>query len=1122
MRLTRTCFRNGAFAHLLVVAFLISPASLYPQAVTGSLLGTITDSSNASVPGAKVTITAINTSIARTTQTNESGNYAFPALEPGVYRVSVEQPGFRTAVKDGVNLLVNTTVRADLTLQPGAISEQITVIAEVPILQTDRADTGRKIEAVQLMNVPLSYGRNYFSLLSLVPGTTRAFQPHSEFFNSQGSLATQTNGVSRMGNNVQFEGVDNNHGTGLLTVLNPPIEALDTVDVSTSNYEAELGRAGGAVINVMLKSGTNSFHGAAYWFHSDSALTARETFQPAKPVTTYNQYGFHLGGPIRKNRTFFFGDFLQTKDRRGDGYIISVPPGTLRAGDFSSLASRAVIYDPAGGNLDTGAGRQPFPGNRIPDARISPIAKKILALTPLPNLGSDVVNNYSDATTRKKDMDSFDVKIDHQQTANDRFSVRYSFQRPVVTDPGRFGAAGGGGKAFAGTGVNRTHGAALNYTRLFSPTFIYEMRFGLARYHNIAESVDAGTNAADAIGIKGVNMDRWTSGLTSMNVGGYANPLVGYSSSLPWNRAETSFNFVNNWSKLRGNHTIKFGADIRRLREEGKWTHLAGGARGEFQFANNQTAIAGSPVLTQANSLASFLLDVPAVFQRALPGIFPSRRSTPVFTYVQDKWQATPKLTLDLGLRHDFYPPFTPRLPAGFSNYDYTTNSFVVAGVGGNPMNLGRKTYYTGFAPRLGAAYRINSKTVLRGGFGISWFPYPDNQYAWDNYPVKDCNIYSALSTFGVALSAPGVYGAMATGFPAPQPAPISSNGVISGSTAYLLSQSVNVVPLDYREGYVEAWNVALQRQLPKNFTIEAAYVGNHTVRAPIAYNLNAGMTFNTGAAGRPLYQKFNKNADVLLRYVGYSNNYNSLQVKVDRRFSGGFLMTTAYTYGKALGYAPETSGLWNYIQPRRNYARLNFDRGQTFVQSYVYELPFGKGKPWLRSGVGRWALGDWQLSGILTLMTGLPITFGTTVSANTPGTSLTPDQTGPITVLHRVAGTGGSALWFDTSTFKQPLDADGKTPHFGNMGRNNFFGPGLGDLDFSLFRKFQLSERLKGELRFESFNFTNTPSFANPNTTVGSVDFGKVTSTMAGLIANQSSGGVGSRSIQLGLKFTF
>ena len=1094
-------------------------ATAFGQAVTGSLLGTVTDMSGAVVPNAKVTITEINTAISRNMQTNESGNYMFPALEPGVYRVSVEQGGFRTAVKDRVTVLVNTSIRADLVLQPGAVSESVTITAEVPILQTDRADTGRKIESVQLVNMPLGYSRNFQSLLNLVPGTTRAFQPHSEFFNSQGSLGTQVNGVSRLGNNVQFEGVDNNHRTGLLNVLIPPIEALETVDVSTSNYEAELGRAGGAVTNIVLRSGTNELHGAAYYFHSNSTLGARETFQPTKPVTTYNYYGFNIGGPIIKNRTFFFGDFLQLKDRRGDGFIASVPKADFRNGDFSSEISRAVIYDPDTGNKDTGVGRLPFAENRILDARISPITKRILGMVPLPNLGAGINNNYAAATTRKKDSDSFDVKVDHQQTDKDRLSARYSFQRPVVTDPGRFGIAGGGGKGFAATGVNRTQSAAVNYTRLFSPTLISEARIGVGRYSNVAENLDAGTNASEAIGIKGVNLDRWTSGISSMNISGYSNPLVGYQNSLPWNRAETNIDLVNNWTKLLRNHSIKFGIDIRRLRDELLQTQDAGGPRGEFQFRNNVTSAPGGKVLDQVNAFASFLLDAPSTLQRDLAVMFPSYRATMVFTYVQDKWQVTPKLTIDLGLRHDFYPPATPRLKGGFANYDPDTNTLIVAGYGGNPMNLGRKTYYTNFAPRFGAAYRFNTKTVLRGGFGISWIPFPDNKYAWDNFPVKQSNEYNALTTFGLAQTSPGVYGSMATGFPAPRAAVIPQDGRI---VADVTSSINSIVPLDYREGYIEAWNIALQRQLPKNFTVEAAYVANHTVRAPVAYNVNASLIFNSGAQGRPYYQRFGKNSDATMRYAGYSNSYNSLQVKLDRRFSGGFLLTTAYTWGKALGYSGGTDGLWNYIDQRRSYARLDFDRTHTFVQSYIYELPFGKNKAYLRSGPGRWLFGDWQINGMLTLMTGRPMTFGTTVSANTPGSTQTPDQVGEIKILHGIAGPGGSDLWFDTSAFKQPLDPDGKTPHWGTMGRNNVDGPGMFDLDLSLFRKFDLTERLKGEFRVETLNFTNTPAFANPNTTVGNANFGRITGTLAGLVANQGTGGTGPRSIQLGLKLSF
>lgn len=370
--------------------------------------------------------------------------------------------------------------------------------AEVAMLQTDRSDTGRKIETVPIVNMPLGFNRNFQGLLNLVPGTTRAFRPHSEFFNSQDSLSTQVNGLSRLANNVQVEGIDNNHRTGLLTVLIPPIEALETVDVSTGNYEAELGRAGGAVTNVMLRSGTNEIHGGLYAFHKDSALAARDTFLPRKPVTTYNYYGGNIGGPIRKNKTFFFGDYLGLKDRRGDGFITTVPIAAFREGDFSSVLGRALIYDPATGDPNTGAGRTAFPGNRIPDARISPIAKRILALSPAPNLSQNLTNNYAGATTRSKDTDSFDVKVDHQQSDRDRFSARYSYQKTVVIDPPR-GPAGGVGKDFAETGKNRTQSAAVNYTRLFSPTFIMEARVGVSRYSNVAENTDIGTNAGTEI-----------------------------------------------------------------------------------------------------------------------------------------------------------------------------------------------------------------------------------------------------------------------------------------------------------------------------------------------------------------------------------------------------------------------------------------------------------------------------------------------------------------------------------------------------------------------------------------------------------------------------------------------
>ena len=331
---------------------------IYGQAVKGTLLGTISDTSTAVVPGANVTITETNTGISRSATTNQSGIYVFPNLDQGTYRVTVEQPGFRKAIREGVDVLVNTTVRVDLTLEPGQVTETVNVTAEVPLLQTDRSDTGRQIESRQIADMPLAFNRNFQGLLNLVPGTTRAFRPHSEFFNPQDSLATQVNGMSRLANNLQLEGVDNNHRTGLLQVLIPPIEAIQTVDITTSNYEAELGRAGGAVTNVMLKSGTNDLHGSLYEFNRVSALAARSFFLGKKPVTTYNYFGGTIGGPIKRNKTFFFGDYLRIYDRRGDGNRFVIPTMDFRRGDLS--AGPTNIYDPATGD-ELGRGRAAFP-----------------------------------------------------------------------------------------------------------------------------------------------------------------------------------------------------------------------------------------------------------------------------------------------------------------------------------------------------------------------------------------------------------------------------------------------------------------------------------------------------------------------------------------------------------------------------------------------------------------------------------------------------------------------------------------------------------------------------------------------------------------------------------------
>lgn len=1080
---------------IVLCALLCALASTaWGQAVSGSVVGTVTDTSGASVPGAKVVLTAVNTGIARTATSNQDGNYSFTNVEAGVFRVEVEMTGFRKAIRSGIDVVVNSTVRADVELQPGVVSEVVDVRAEAAVLQTDRSDTGRKIETRQLADMPLGFNRNFQGLLNLVPGTVRAFRPHSEFFNAQDSLSTRVNGQSRLANNVQLDGIDNNHRTGLLTAMIPPIEALQAVDITTSNYEAELGRAGGAVTNVNFKSGTNEIHGSVYEFNRVSALGARSFFALTKPRTTYNQFGFTIGGPIIKNKLFFFGDYQGLRDRRGDVYRGTIPTMDYRTGNLSQ-GTTTTIYDPATGAAD-GFNRTPFPGNVIPSARISPISTKILALIPAPTVAG-YTTNYETATTRRKDTDGYDIKGDYQATDKDRFSARFSYQKPTIFDPPLYSVKAGGFREFAGEGSQKTYNGVVNYTRIVTPALITELRVGVMYYRNNANNSDRQLKTAAELGIPGVNVSDFTGGIPSINITGYSGTVVGYSASLPWERGEQNLNFVNNWTYIRGNHTIKAGIDYRRNRDE-LLQNQTFNPRGRFDFTVGTTQLrgaAGNSTANFSNAFASFLLDLPTTYGRDLPIIFPTFLQNPMFTYIQDKWVVTPKLTIDIGLRHELWPPAKPRVKGGFSNYNFLNNTLEVAGVGNIPMDMGRQNHLKNFAPRFGLAYRLNDKTVIRTGYGLSWVPLVDNGYAF-NFPVRENNAFLSPNAFQAA-------GSMRGGFPPFTPAVVPSDGIIRNPPA----SAYTTIPLYVREGYVQSWNLSVQRQIGA-YSVDVAYVGNLGTRITNNYNINAGFTIDAGNNGRPLFQQFGRAADVTNIYHGNSTTYHSLQTKFDRRFANGFLLTTAFTWSKAIDWGgADNGGFWTYINPQRSRARADGERRLTYVQSFIYELPFGKGKPWLTSGFGSWVLGGWQTNGILTMMSGAPFTPSVPASIiNAPGNPNTPNLTGS---FNTPKGIGTNTSWFDIGNFSQPTART-----FGNLGRNSLQGPAFFGLDFSIFRNFQIKERIRIEFRAESFNVTNTAAFGNPNGDITSPNFGKITTTDGNLN--------GPRVIQLGLKVVF
>src|SRR5262245_12901259 len=552
--------------------FLVSPTALLGQAVKGTLLGNITDSAGLALPGATVTIVEQNTNITYSVPTNESGYYVFSNLKDGIYRVDAELSGFKKTVRSGIEVKVNTTVRVDLTLEVGNLQESVTVTGESPVLQTDRADTGRLIEAVHLQEVPLSFNRNFQGMLITVPGATRPFRPHSDFFNAQDSLSTNVNGQSRLANNVQLEGIDDNHRTGLLTTLIPAADAIDQVSITTSAYDAEFGRAGGAITNVTLKSGTNNYKGSVFVFGNNEKTNAENFFTHSAPPTSYVQSGFTFGGPIQRNKLFFFGDFQHTHDSAGRTTRATIPPMAFRRGDFS--AASTIIYDPSTGNAD-GTGRVPFDGNIIPDTRISPIAKAILANLPAPNIDSPIgQRNYQLDYARVKNTDSFDTKVNWQIGPKDQISGRLSFLRPKLTDPAAYGPFGDSkqgspsGAGFAGTGVDTTYSTGVNYTRTWSNTLVMEVRGGMNYFHNQALSSGNGLTTATDVGILGANIDEWSSGMTSIDIGNaMSSPMVGFAASLPWDRSERTFQFATVLTKLKGNHTIKVGEDFRHTRD---------------------------------------------------------------------------------------------------------------------------------------------------------------------------------------------------------------------------------------------------------------------------------------------------------------------------------------------------------------------------------------------------------------------------------------------------------------------------------------------------------------------------------------------------------------------------
>lgn len=1163
---------KGSLVRSLAALCVLAMAQLaVGQAVNGTIVGTVTDQTGAAVPGAAVTATLTSTGAAHQSVSNGSGNYTFPDMQPGTYTISVDAKGFKTSRQENIDLVSNTTTRVDVTLLPGNVSETVTVTTAPPLLQTDRADISTKLEAQTLSEMPLTTNRNFQSLLNLVPGTAPAVFQHSQFFNAQDSLQTEANGMPREGNLYQIEGIDDDERTGLLQILIPPAEAIQSVDISTNNFEAELGRATGAVTNVTLKSGTNDLHGSAFEYIQNNAVNARSYFGGPLGHLSYNYFGGSLGGKIIRDKLFFFGDYLRTDDSENISNTFTIPDSRyftnagVTAGcsdpsgciDLSGalVGGKGQIYDPATGSGTASSPRTPFTNNQIPWSRVNPVSLTILQdmVTAAAKYGkintaaplSNPSNNYTSNLPFSKKANSFDVKMDYTPSEKNHLSGRYSFQRNNIYQAPAFGAFLGGpaGGGFEATGVNTSYSTGGNFDHVFSPTFFTEARVGVAHLRNNAQPNDYGTSDATTIGIPGVNVSGqpFTTGQVGITINdGISSPLIGYSASLPWIRGESNIDFVNNWTKIVGNHTFKWGVDLRRVRDD-LLQDQTFSPRGLFTFSANQTSEAGAST-NVVNDIASFLLDQPSQTGRDLNTFFPCYRQWWFFAFGGDKWQATPKMTIDYGLRWEFYPPATPKIAGGFSNYNPANNTLVLAGLGGNPSNLGMETRYRYFAPRTGISYRVSDNTVLRAGFGVSYTPFPDNTYAY-NYPVRANNSYQPAggSSYTPAVLSDGVTVAtFQAGFPAPVPVTIPTNGIINATTNQLISQVYTYIPLTYKNPYAMSWNVVLQQAFHGDYSLQIAYVANHGVDLSGSQNINLPSYYGGGNASDPEYtcigcpSNVNRTAATNQYFLAFSSNYQSLQAQLTKRFSHGFAFTSAFTWGKDLDYgSDDDGGLTFFINWRRNYAPADYDRSKNYEQTVTWDLPAGRGHSHFTSGIGDAVLGGWRITGLVSAVSGTPFTVDANGGTlNTPGTAQTASLN-PNKGYHVLHGIGPNHPWFDNSynvtnaAWLQPsgcpaLPNPCPAPGLGNTGRNQFRGPGYVQNNVSLSKRFSVFRESSLEMRIDAFQLTNSPQFANPNSgNISASNQGTITSTL-GSGSGTVNGVGGGRALQASARITF
>jgi Carboxypeptidase regulatory-like domain/TonB-dependent Receptor Plug Domain/TonB dependent receptor len=1093
--------------------FLFQCVPVIAQVDSASLTGLVTDPSHAAVRGANVSAINQATGLERSTVTDNAGYYNFPSLPVGSYQITVNQAGFETAAHV-VALDPSAKARQDFELAVGATSTAVEVKSESPQISRDDASIGTVIENQVIQSTPL-YQRNWDDLIRLVPGVQQnRFTEQSGATDAGRTGDFNAHGVHSLQNNFILDGVDNNTFSENVQELStsatrPSVDVIQEFKVITNPYSAEYGRSPGTVVDVSTKSGSNQVHGLLFEYLRNRIFDANDYFSNQsglpKPENIQNQFGGNFAAPIIKNKLFGFFNYEGTRIRQGVTRVSTVPLPNERVGNFSPAAGAAngVTY-PAIYNIATG---QQFANNTIPQSMLDPNALKIMNLFPLPNQPGEF-NNYARTGAVVDDTDSFDGRLDWNATDKDLVFARATTANRTRDIPGYYGGiADGTGTSAWGNSSLKGQGVALGWTHIFSATLLNDFRLGFV--HNNAFDVQQpfGMNHASDY-VPGIPQNPVIDG--GLPYIGFANyTFIGSPDFLPKQQNPQQWQYADTVAITKGAHSIKTGVDIRApmrnvFQDEPD-------ARGNVQFSGTFTCLrdpathlcvngpGGSPT---GNSYADALLG--DVQSSILSNVYFVDQRIKMFSgFVQDDWKATRKLTFNLGLRYEFA---TPPIEAKnqMANFDTAGQGSLVFASNGSLQDRALVDIHTkNFAPRFGFAYSPDEKTVFRGGYGIYYLLFErigsEDQMAL-NPPFLIENNAAAPST-----SYQPVF-LLRNGFPA--------NYLDPNNINYQLTQIRTVDP-NSQIPYVQQWSFGLQRALPGGFVATVNYVGTKSTHLDVLTDLNQPVN---GVTPYP-------NFGYLERQTAQANGiYHGLESSIERRFHNGLSLKAAYTWSKSIDNAPEElEGNGIAIQNGQNLAAMrglsDFDIPQRVVVSYVLELPFGKGKPFLQSGIASAVLGGWRTSGVYTFASGLPFTV---TSGGNYSTAI--DPYGAATALPNVIGAptivGNTGCWFYVSTNSacQALAPNATSAFalqqlgaFGNSGRNTLRGPHTNVFDFSLMRDFAITERARLQARWEVFNLANTPQFALPN--------GSLSDSSAGTITSLASD---PRIMQFALRFSF